>query len=377
VSLSTAYAVEVAGVSKRFRFPSVAKQATLKDLVVHRVRREGRYSVVDALDQVTFAVGRGQSLGVVGLNGSGKTTLLRILAGITKPDRGEVRMRGSVAPLLALGTGFNPYLTGRENALIELLTLGLTRAQAKARLPEVIAFAELEEFIDAPMRTYSTGMSMRLAFAAATRIDPEILLIDEVLSVGDERFAKKCTSWLEHFRRRGHTTILVTHSSSVVEAQCDIALWLDGGRVAAFGKATDVTRAYLLGKSGPMVHAPMVGEVRQKGPVKGGYDDGWSDGAFEFAFEPLRDVRGWTVRATIPPGMPADCAVTIELDGIAVASTAVSPGSIALRCKANVPKGTPAQIRIASSATVNHHALGLSGDLRDLGPRIDEIVFDH
>jgi ABC-type polysaccharide/polyol phosphate transport system ATPase subunit len=244
VSLPNENAVDVAGVSKRYRLPPIPKQATLKDLVVRRVRAEGRHAVVDALDDVTFSVARGQTLGVVGENGSGKSTLLRILAGITHPDRGEVRMRGTVAPLLALGSGFNPYFTGRENALIELLTLGLSRSEAVRELETVIQFAELEEFIDVPIRMYSTGMQMRLAFAAAIRIDPEILLIDEVLAVGDERFSLKCTAWLDEHRKRGRTTILVTHSTAAVEAQCDVALWIDRGRVAAFGPSSDVIGLY-------------------------------------------------------------------------------------------------------------------------------------
>ncbi len=194
-------AVDAVGISKRFRFRSTAKQATLKDLVVRRVRHDGRFGIVDALDDVTFSLPRGQTLGVIGENGSGKTTLLRILCGITKPDRGEVRVRGNLSPLLALGTGFNPYLTGRENAMIELLTLGLDRREAKRQLDDVIEFSELGEFIDAPMRTYSTGMAMRLAFAAAIRVDPDILLVDEALSVGDERFAAKCAVWLDEFQK--------------------------------------------------------------------------------------------------------------------------------------------------------------------------------
>jgi lipopolysaccharide transport system ATP-binding protein len=402
-------AVDVVGISKRFRFPSTSKQATLKDLVVRRVHIEGRYRVVDALDDVTFSVGMGQTLGVIGENGSGKTTLLRVLSGITKPDRGQVRVRGSVAPLLGLGTGFNPYLTGRENALIELLTLGLSRAQAKSQLDDVIAFSELGDFIDAPMRTYSTGMAMRLAFAAAIRVDPEILLIDEVLSVGDERFAAKCSAWLDEFKRRGKTTILVTHSSNTVATQCDVALWLSGGRVAAFGERMDVIRAYLHASSGapvaetvampadslerataladsyrtrlagllPLLRLPLIGYVRQSGKIKGGYEDGWTDGALEFAVEPLRDVSGWSVRTTVPQAMPRETTIAVEADGKVVATAAATPGEVVLRCSTVAAAGSTVRIRVTSSATVNHHALGISGDLRDVGPRVDEIVFDH
>ena len=400
-------AVEVVGVSKRYRFPSLGRQATLKDVVVRRVVREGRYGVVDALDDVTFTVPRGQTLGIVGVNGSGKSTLLRILAGISKPDRGEVRVRGTIAPLLALGAGFNPYFTGRENALIELLSLGLSRAQALGELDSVITFSELGDFIDAPMRTYSAGMSMRLAFAAAIRVDPDILLIDEVLAVGDERFAAKCTQWLEGFRSRGKTAILVTHSSSAVTTHCDLALWLREGRVAAYGDKIDVVRAYVEATSGkpvadalptehesieqatavaeryrkriismlPLLRLPIVGFVRQSGTIKGGYEDGWTDGALEFAIEPLRDVRAWSVRVTVPPGMSRGD-VAVEVDGARVTASPAAPGEMVLRCDRPLRRDRPVRVRIVSS-TVNHSALGISSDERDIGARIDEILFEH
>jgi len=236
--------IHVSGLCKRFHFPAIPKQATLKDLVVRRIRVEGQTSVVDALDDVSFEVERGQALGVIGRNGSGKTTLLRILAGIMKADRGEVRLDGSVAPLLSLGTSFHPMLSGRENAYVELLVLGLSRARARELLDDAIAFSELEEFIDAPMRTYSAGMSMRLAFSVAACIEPDILLIDEILAVGDEAFADKCMRRMHDLKRRGATIVLVTHSAQTVEAECERALWLDAGRVAAYGAAGPVTKAY-------------------------------------------------------------------------------------------------------------------------------------
>lgn len=397
VSPLSDYAVDAVGISKRFRFRSRISHATLKDLVVRRVHREKGYGIVNALDDVTFSVRRGQTLGVIGENGSGKTTLLRVLAGITRADRGQVRVRGNVAPMLALGTGFNPYLTGRENALIELLMLGLSRAEAKRQINDVIEFAELSEFIDAPMRTYSTGMAMRLAFAAAIRVDPEILLIDEVLSVGDERFAVKCAAWLDDFKRRGKTTVLVTHNTGLVASQCDVALWLDKGRAAAFGEPTNVVHAYLqavrnrnateassgvhyqVGMPGllPLVRLPLIGDVRQHGEMSGAFEDGWTNGALEFAFEPLRDVRGCTIRATIPTGMPDTGLLSAEIDGTLVSTVPTSPGEVILHCNMHVARGRSAKVRITSSATVNHHALGISGDLRDIGARIDEIVFEH
>ncbi len=410
ISTLTKNAVESVGLSKRFRFHATGRPPTLKDAVLQRVRFEGHYGVVDALKDVSFTIERGQTLGVIGENGSGKTTLLRILSGVSKPDSGQMQVQGSVAPLLSLGIGFYPDSTGRENALIELLTLGLSREEARSQLDDVIEFSELQEFIDAPLRTYSTGMAMRLAFAAAIRVDPEILLIDEVFAVGDEHFAAKCTAWLDDFKARGKTLILATHDTSTVATMCDVALWLDKGRVAAFGERMDVIRAYSRAVSGapvadaiagngaggaetasamaefyrarlagmlPLLRLPLVGYVRQVGKVKGAYEDGWTDGALEFTIEPLRDIRSWVVNATIPAGMPAWSEVTVEVDGKVAAWAAASAGKIALRCDRRLAKGQSTNVRVTSSATVNHSDLGISGDVRDVGPRIDEIVFDH
>jgi ABC-type polysaccharide/polyol phosphate transport system ATPase subunit len=390
------YAIDAVGISKRFRLRGAAGQSSLKDIFTRRARGK-RFGVVNALEDVTFCVRRGQTLGVIGQNGSGKTTLLRILAGITKPERGDVRVRGNVAPLLALATGFNPYLSGRENALIELLTLGLSRAEAKNRLDEVIAFAEIGAFIDEPMRTYSSGMAMRLAFAAATRIDPEILLIDEILSVGDEGFAVKCAAWLDDYKRRGNTSVIVTHNTGMVASQCDVALWLHKGCVAGFGDPTEVVHAYLqcirsegsataggavhyqVSMNGllPLVRLPLIGKVRQFGEVQGAFGDGWTNGNLEFAFEPLRSVRTCEVRATIPVGMPETASISAEIDGEVIQTVPASPGEVRMRCSLDIPQGQSVRMRIASSQTVNHKLLGISGDVRDLGARIDEIIFEH
>lgn len=237
-------AIDARDVGKQYRFSSVPKSTTLKDLIVRRIRSDGDASVIDALQDVSFSVAKGQTLGVIGRNGSGKSTLLRVLAGIVKPDRGSVRLSGAPVPILALGAGFNPYLTGRENATIELLALGLTRAQARSMLPDIFEFSELAEFADVPLRAYSSGMSMRLAFSAAVCVEPDILLVDEVLAVGDERFARKCVKCIEELRDRGSATVLVTHEPAMVVGQCDVALWLENGRVAAFGEPRTVVAAY-------------------------------------------------------------------------------------------------------------------------------------
>lgn len=238
-------AIEVQNISKRFHYTALPKHMTLKEAVVKKLFRErSQTRNVDALRNVTFSVQQGQMLGIVGRNGSGKTTLLRLLAGVYRPDGGTFTIRGSFTPLLALGVGFHPDLTGRENARIELLMLGLSPREIDARMDEIIEFSELGEFIDAPLRTYSTGMSMRLAFSAAVSIDPDVLLLDEVLAVGDEAFSRKCLSRVDEFRARGKTIVLVTHQADTVKNRCDVALWLDAGRAVSFGAPPDVIEAY-------------------------------------------------------------------------------------------------------------------------------------
>ncbi len=232
------------GLSKSFRIPNIPKQATIKDVVVRRMRHEGTTGIVDALVDVNFALPHGRVLGVIGDNGSGKTTLLRIMAGVCHSDRGRVSIGGTIAPLLSLGAGFHPDLTGRENARFGLLTLGLSRAEAYERVDSVIEFAELGEFGDVPMRTYSSGMLFRLAFSVAVCIDPDVLLLDEVLSVGDERYSQKCLARIDGFKQSGKTIVLVTHEMRMVENWCTGALWLREGRVAAFGEPAAVLDAY-------------------------------------------------------------------------------------------------------------------------------------
>ncbi len=237
-------ALLAAGVSKTYRIPDIPKRATIKDVVVRHLRREDGVAVVDALCDVSFSVGPGQSLGVVGRNGSGKTTLIRVLAGVCRPDSGEVRVSGTRSALLALGVGFHPDLTGRENARVGLLSLGLSRRQTGDRMDEVIAFSELGDFIDAPIHTYSTGMYMRLAFSVAVAVEPDVLLLDEVLAVGDPAFANKCLALMDHFRSNGTTMAIATQDFHVVRERCDLALWLQEGKVAAFGAPPQVLAAY-------------------------------------------------------------------------------------------------------------------------------------
>jgi lipopolysaccharide transport system ATP-binding protein len=237
-------AVKVEGLSKDFRYLAVGKGATLKETLVRQAFRRSKHRTVEALRDVSFSIDSGEMLGVIGRNGSGKTTLLRLLAGVYHPDRGRILVTGSLAPLLSLGSGFHPELTGRENVRIELLVLGRLPKEIDQRMEQIIDFSEIGDFADAPARTYSTGMRMRLAFAAAMSVDPDVLLLDEVLSVGDEAFKLKCLRAIDSFRDRGKTIILVSHSTNTIAERCDSALWLDGGRVAGLGPAAEIVTAY-------------------------------------------------------------------------------------------------------------------------------------
>jgi ABC-type polysaccharide/polyol phosphate transport system ATPase subunit len=198
-----------------------------------------------ALDGVSFGVPAATTFAVIGENGSGKSTLLKLMAGITRPTRGSLEVRGRISALIELGAGFHPEISGRENVVINGIMLGLTRRQVEERFDDIVAFAELERFIDAPVKTYSSGMYARLGFAVAIHVDPEVLLIDEVLAVGDEGFTRKCLDKIGEFRRRGKTIVLVTHSLGLVEKMCDDVLWLKQGRRADQGDPKRVVDAYL------------------------------------------------------------------------------------------------------------------------------------
>jgi ABC-type polysaccharide/polyol phosphate transport system ATPase subunit len=197
-----------------------------------------------AVRDISFDLPGGHSLALVGSNGAGKSTLLSVIAGIYRPDSGSVTVEGRVAALLELGAGFHPDLTGRENLTLSAALHGLSREQTKALTPEIIAFSGLGDFIDQPLRTYSTGMGMRLAFAVAVTVDPDVLLIDEVFAVGDHDFQVQCTERIRRFRSAGKTMICVSHNSLLLRELCDVALWLDHGRQVRYGPADEVLAAY-------------------------------------------------------------------------------------------------------------------------------------
>jgi ABC-type polysaccharide/polyol phosphate transport system ATPase subunit len=194
---------------------------------------------------VSFSVPKGATYGVMGRNGSGKSTALKLVAGITKPTSGTVRVEGRISALIELGAGFHPEISGRENVFINGIMLGLTKREILERFDEIVDFAELREFIDAPVKTYSSGMYMRLGFAVAINVNPDVLLVDEVLAVGDEGFTHKCLDKFAEFKRSNKTILLVTHSLNLIERFCDEALWLDNGRAMTHGDPKRVVGAYL------------------------------------------------------------------------------------------------------------------------------------
>ncbi len=212
----------------------------LQELVTGRPRHQA----FDALSDVSFELRQGESLGIIGENGAGKSTLLKLLSGVTSPTAGTIAVRGKVASLLELGMGFHPEFSGRNNIRLNAAMMGLSEAEVEHKIPEIIAFSELGEFIDRPVKTYSTGMSMRLGFAIAVQVEPDILVIDEALSVGDGYFQKKCMSCIQSFVASGRTLIFCSHAMYYVSAYCQRALWLRHGRIAAAGPVEQVVRDY-------------------------------------------------------------------------------------------------------------------------------------
>ncbi|MCL5743093.1 MAG: ABC transporter ATP-binding protein [Acidobacteria bacterium] len=241
VPLSDHIVVEVNQASKIYQH-SVGR-SLLRDRIAAMFHRAPKHAFY-ALRDVSFRIRAGESLGILGPNGAGKSTLLSVISGIHYPDEGSVSVNGSVAALLELGSGFHFDLTGRENILLNASLLGLSRKQVYERFGDIVAFSELADFIDEPLRTYSTGMVMRLAFSVAVNTTPDILIIDEVLAVGDQNFQAKCIRRIRELKAAGHTLICVSHSGSLIEDLCDICLWLDHGRMVMMGPVRDVVRAY-------------------------------------------------------------------------------------------------------------------------------------
>ncbi len=230
-------------VSVRYRAPE-ERLGSFKEYAIRKLRRPVHYTDFYALDRVSMQVCPGETFAIIGRNGAGKSTLLKVISRVVSPTAGRLRIRGRVSPLLELGAGFHPELTGRENIFLNGTLLGHSHREIDARFEDILDFAELGRFIDGPLRTYSSGMVARLGFAVATAWQPEILLLDEVLAVGDDRFRSKCQARMASFRLAGTTTLLVTHDMDAVLNMCSRALWLEGGRAVMIGPAPSVVEEY-------------------------------------------------------------------------------------------------------------------------------------
>lgn len=255
-------AIRVEGLGKRYRLGERAPYQMLRDTLtravtaplrslVERVNGDGAPSKTKdrkhiwALSDVSFEVERGAVLGIIGRNGSGKSTLLKILARVTEPTTGWAAIQGRVGALLEVGTGFHPELTGGENIYLSAAILGMSKLEIKQRFDEIVVFAGIDKFLDTPVKHYSSGMYLRLAFAVAAHVDPEILLLDEVLAVGDGAFREKCYTKVRESKASGRTVLLVSHDLSSVRSLCSRAVWLEGGRVQAVGDTSEVVDQYL------------------------------------------------------------------------------------------------------------------------------------
>jgi ABC-type polysaccharide/polyol phosphate transport system ATPase subunit len=248
-------AVVVRDVCKMFRLPH-RKYSTFKERALHPFS-SSTYDELHAVSGVSFTVAQGEFFGIVGRNGSGKSTLLKCLAEIYPHDSGEIAVEGRLSPFIELGVGFNPDLTARDNVVINAVMLGLSRREARRRFDEIVAFAELEEFVDLKLKNYSSGMSVRLAFSVAVQVDADVLLVDEVLAVGDVAFQQKCFEQFKRLKAAGKTIIFVTHDMGAVERFCDRAMLLERGVIQRLGEPHEVARAYNELNFGRLVHDEM------------------------------------------------------------------------------------------------------------------------
>lgn len=240
---SNPVAIRLEGVTQRYRVIS-ERPDTIRELFARFLRHKTSFHDFDALQNVSFSVRRGEVVGIIGRNGSGKSTTLKIVAGVYRPTAGRVEVNGTVAPLIELGAGFHPELTGRENILLNGLLMGYSKQEMLSRQESIVEFAGIGDFIDAPVKQYSSGMYLRLAFSVATEVDPDILVVDEILSVGDLVFQRKCYDRLKHFQAKGKTILLVTHSLPDVLSLCDRAIYLDRGRIIFNGPADEAVQLY-------------------------------------------------------------------------------------------------------------------------------------
>ena len=280
-------AVEVKNVTARFNMAS-EKIDNLKEYFIKLVKRELMFEEFLALKNVSFSVKKGESWGIIGINGSGKSTLLKVICGILKPYKGTVTVNGTIAPLIELGAGFDGDLTARENIYLNGAVLGHDEQFMKEHFDEIVEFAELENFLDMPIKNYSSGMAARLGFAIATVVKPDILICDEVLAVGDYAFQRKCEKRMKKMREEGTTLLYVSHSMESVRKICDNALWLEKGVVRGCGTVREVSRAYLNSLSGNK------GEMKEKEKENPFTDETCSSLSIFSAPEAKREGTGWT-----------------------------------------------------------------------------------
>lgn len=238
--------LKVSGVSVKYRL-SKEKPKTLQEYIIHRLKgRKMDYEDFWALKDIDVEVRRGETLGIIGYNGAGKSTLLKVIAGVLKPTEGSVTVNGKIAPLIELGAGFDMELTGVENIYLNASILGLSRREIVRKFDEIVEFSDLREFIYSPLKSYSSGMVARLGFSIATEVDPDILIIDEILAVGDEHFKKKCNERMKSFRENGTTMFFVSHNMADIERLCDKVMWLEHGKVHEYGAdVAGITKRYV------------------------------------------------------------------------------------------------------------------------------------
>lgn len=233
--------IKFQNVTKKFAFQS---QKTFKEFLPALIRGEETSKGFTALDDISFEIKKGESIGIIGPNGSGKSTILKLIAGVMSPTMGKIEVKGQISPLIELGAGMHPELTGRENIYLNGAILGLKKKQIDANLQSIIDFSEIEEFINQPVKHYSSGMYMRLAFAIAVHVNPEILIVDEILAVGDDAFQKKCFRKMEEFKENGVTIIFVSHSLGQVRKFCDKAIYINHSKLIAQGDVDEVCDGY-------------------------------------------------------------------------------------------------------------------------------------
>ena len=305
------FAISLQNVSKSYRLWGRRSQfATLKSALLRRSIELSPDASVEAVKNVSFAVDRGEAFGIIGRNGSGKSTLLKIITGILKPTRGKVTVNGRIAALIELGAGFHPEITGRENIVINGIMLGLSRREIEQRFDRIVEFSGIGDFIDQPVKTYSSGMYVRLGFAVAVHVDPDVLLIDEVLAVGDEEFSAKCVAKIQEMKYRGVTLVFVTHQLDQVRKLCDRALWLDHGEMEAVGDPMRVVDHYLQEVSATQIAAPASAPAAPPPAAKDpNEEERWGSGEVVLTRVTLADDRGHEIVA-LGPGT----AVAIEMD---------------------------------------------------------------